>query len=127
MECNAYYNYDTFKRTCPSHTVLEALANKWLYLVVAALKPGKRRYSELQRKLEGVSPKMLTQTLRVLERDGIVRREVYPVVPPRVEYELTALGRELAGLLDHLRTWAETHVPEIMKSREAFEAQTEPG
>jgi DNA-binding HxlR family transcriptional regulator len=127
MESDTYYSYDTFKRTCPSHTVLETLANKWLYLVMAALKPGKRRYSDLQRKLEGVSPKMLTQTLRVLERDGMIRRKVFPVVPPRVEYELTTLGFELAGLLDHLRTWSETHVPEIMKSREAFQTQAETG
>ncbi|WP_406872413.1 helix-turn-helix domain-containing protein [Aminobacter sp. P9b] len=100
-----------------SHTVLEMLASKWVYLVVGVLKPGKRRYGEMQRKVEGITPKMLTQTLRVLERDGLVRREIFPVIPPRVEYELTDLGRNLADLLNQIRVWSEQHAPDIRDAR----------
>ncbi|MBZ9958998.1 MULTISPECIES: helix-turn-helix domain-containing protein [unclassified Mesorhizobium] len=111
------FGYDAFRRTCPSHTVLETLASKWVYLVVCALRQGRQRNGELARKLEGVTPKMLTQTLRVLERDGLVRREVFAVVPPRVEYELTELGQNLAGLLNQIRSWSEQHVPDIKEAR----------
>jgi DNA-binding HxlR family transcriptional regulator len=111
------YGYDAFRRTCPSHTVLEMLASKWVYLTVCALRRGRMRNGELARKLEGITPKMLAQTLRTLERDGLVRREVYPVIPPRVEYELTELGRNLAGLLDQIRAWSEEHASEIRRSR----------
>jgi len=111
------FGYDAFRRTCPSHTVLEMLASKWVYLLVCALRKGRQRNGELARKLEGITPKMLTQTLRVLERDGLVRREVYPVIPPRVEYELTELGQNLAGLLSQIRSWAEEHAPDIKDAR----------
>ncbi|TIO07094.1 MAG: helix-turn-helix transcriptional regulator, partial [Mesorhizobium sp.] len=108
-EDSGSFGYDAFRRTCPSHTVLEMLASKWVYLTVCALRRGRLRNGELARKLEGITPKMLTQTLRGLERDGLVRREVYPVIPPRVEYELTELGQNLAGLLSQIRSWAEEH------------------
>ena len=111
------FGYDAFRRECMSHTVLEMLASKWVYLVVCALCAGKRRHGELARKVEGITPKMLTQTLRVLERDGLVRREIFPVIPPRVEYELTDLGRNLAVLLNQIRAWAERHAPEIHEAR----------
>ncbi|MBN9236689.1 MULTISPECIES: winged helix-turn-helix transcriptional regulator [Phyllobacteriaceae] len=111
------YGYDAFRRTCPSHAVLEMLSSKWVYLTVSALRHGRMRNGELARKLEGITPKMLTQTLRVLERDGLVRRQVFPVIPPHVEYELTALGQDLAGLLDQIRSWSERHVPEIRNAR----------
>ncbi|TPK65861.1 MULTISPECIES: helix-turn-helix domain-containing protein [unclassified Mesorhizobium] len=119
------FGYDAFRRTCPSHTVLETLASKWVYLVVCALRQGRQRNGELARKLEGVTPKMLTQTLRVLERDGLVRREVFAVVPPRVEYELTELGQNLAGLLNQIRSWSEQHVPDIKEARARAAAANE--
>ena len=75
------------------------------------------RHGELSRKVEGITPKMLTQTLRELERDGLVLRKIYPVVPPKVEYELTDLGRNLAGLLDQIRRWSEENAPLIRKAR----------
>nr|WP_245520728.1 MULTISPECIES: helix-turn-helix domain-containing protein [unclassified Mesorhizobium] len=93
------------------------LASKWVYLVVCALRKGRMRNGALARKLEGITPKMLTQTLRVLERDGLVRREVYPVIPPHVEYELTELGQNLAELLTQIRSWAEQHTPDIKDAR----------
>ena len=111
------FGYDAYRRDCMSHTVLEMLASKWVYLVVGALRPGRRRYGEIARKVEGITPKMLTQTLRVLERDGLVRREVFPVIPPHVEYELTDLGQNLAALLNQIRAWAERYAPEIREAR----------
>lgn len=117
--------YDAFQRTCPSHAVLEMLASKWVYLVVCALRGGRMRNGELARRLEGITPKMLTQTLRILERDGLVRREIFPVIPPRVEYELTELGENLAGLLTQIRSWSEEHVPDIKQARARAEANQE--
>lgn len=114
---DAPFGYDAFRRTCPSHTVLGMLASKWVYLTVCALRRGRMRNGELARKLEGITPKMLAQTLRELERDGLVAREVFPVIPPRVEYELTELGHNLAGLLSQIRAWAEEHAPEIRDAR----------
>jgi DNA-binding HxlR family transcriptional regulator len=99
------------------------LANKWAHLVISALGSERVRYRELSRRIEGVTPKMLTQTLRVLERDGLVEREIYPEVPPRVEYRLTRLGGELVGLLDAMLRWSERHVPEILKARAAARAR----
>lgn len=116
-ELDRPFGYDAFRRECMSHTVLEMLASKWVYLVVGALRAGRRRHGELARKVEGITPKMLTQTLRVLERDGLVRREIFPVIPPRVEYELTELGLNLADLLNQIRLWSERHAPEIRDAR----------
>jgi DNA-binding HxlR family transcriptional regulator len=110
-------NYDAFRRSCPSQTVLDVLANKWAHLVICALGSNGVRFGELKRRIEGVTPKMLTQTLRVLERDGLIEREIYPVIPPRVEYRLTKLGQELTGLLDAILRWSESHAPEILKAR----------
>jgi DNA-binding HxlR family transcriptional regulator len=119
------FGYDAFKRECMSHTVLEMLASKWVYLVVGALRTGRRRHGELARKVEGITPKMLTQTLRVLERDGLVSREIFPVIPPRVEYDLTDLGRNLAELLNQIRVWSERHAPEIREARALAAANSE--
>ncbi|MFD2054739.1 winged helix-turn-helix transcriptional regulator [Mesorhizobium calcicola] len=121
------FGYDAFRRTCASHTVLEMLASKWVYLVVCALRKGRLRNGELARKLEGITPKMLTQTLRVLERDGLVRREIFPVIPPRVEYELTELGQNLAGLLNQIRSWSEQHASDIKDARARSAAANEGG
>jgi DNA-binding HxlR family transcriptional regulator len=101
------------------------LASKWVYLVVCALRRGRLRNGELARKLEGIAPKMLTQTLRILERDGLVRREIFPVIPPRVEYELTELGQNLAGLLNQIRSWSEQHVPDIKDARARASAENQ--
>jgi DNA-binding HxlR family transcriptional regulator len=110
-------NYDVFRRSCPSQTVLDVLANKWTHLVICALGSNSVRFGDLKRSIEGVTPKMLTHTLRVLERDGLVEREIYPVIPPRVEYRLTKLGQELTGLLHAILRWSESHAPEILKAR----------
>ncbi|HEY9798335.1 MAG TPA: helix-turn-helix domain-containing protein [Leptolyngbyaceae cyanobacterium] len=108
---------EVFKADCPTQQVLETIADKWSVIVIYALSKGTRRYSELQRLIGGVSQKMLTQTLRKLERDGLVERHVYPVVPPKVEYSLTPLGKTLTELLKAICKWAEIHLDEIEAAR----------
>ena len=108
---------NVFDPRCGSQRVLDLIANRWTALVIYALAGGTQRYSELQRKIGGVSQKMLTQTLRRLEQDGLVARRVYPVVPPKVEYSLTPLGRTLIGPLRAICKWAEAHLPELERTR----------
>ncbi len=109
---------------CESRRVLDLIADKWTTLVIYALgQNGTRRFGELNRDIEGISQKMLTQTLRRLERDGLVRRKVYPEVPPRVEYALTELGASLCEPLRALCRWAEEHLPEMDAPQERATAE----
>lgn len=103
--------------TCPSRQVLDLIADKWVVLVVRALSFGTRRHGEISRAIEGISEKMLSQTLRSLERDGIVQRKVYPVIPPKVEYSLTELGWSLNEVCNALSQWAEGHIGEVNAAR----------
>jgi DNA-binding HxlR family transcriptional regulator len=112
-----------YDRTCPSRQVLDRIGDTWSVLVLLTLTGGPRRYSELQAAVSDISPKMLTQTLRGLERDGLVTRTVHPVVPPRVDYALTALGVSLQGLLESLRVWAETHIDDVVAARAAYDGR----
>ncbi|MFR9723086.1 winged helix-turn-helix transcriptional regulator [Streptomyces sp. MS19] len=111
------------RRDCPSRTVVELLANKWVLFVLGALRRHDRplRFSELRRLLDGITQKVLTQTLRALERDGLVKRTVYPTVPPRVEYGLTALGVEAGALTSAISTWSVEHAPQILEARQDFD------
>jgi DNA-binding HxlR family transcriptional regulator len=102
-----------FSSTCAVPQVLEHIGSKWAILILYALSQGTKRYSELQKQIEGVSPKMLIQNLRKLEACGLVLRVVYPVVPPQVEYSLTSLGETLLDPLAVLCQWAENHVHEL--------------
>lgn len=102
---------------CPSRLVLERIADKWTALVIQILARGTMRYAELQRAIGDISQKMLTQTLRSLERDGLVQRKVHPVVPPKVEYSLTRLGRTLIEPLHALCRWSEKHLAELQANR----------
>jgi len=102
---------------CPSRLVLDRIADKWTALVIQILARGTMRYAELQRAIGGISQKMLTQTLRSLERDGLVQRKVHPVVPPKVEYSLTSLGRTLIDPLHALCRWSEKHLAELQANR----------
>ncbi|MET9465492.1 helix-turn-helix domain-containing protein [Streptomyces sp. NPDC006544] len=108
---------DAYSAKCPTRQVLDHISGKWTILVVDALLEGTLRYTDLKRRIEGVSQKMLTQTLRGLEADGFVTRTVYPTIPPRVEYDLTDLGRSLAEPISALRQWTETHINEIERAR----------
>ena len=108
---------------CPSRLVLDRIADKWTTLIIQLLSKRTMRYAELQREIGGISQKMLTQTLRSLERDGLVDRKVYPVVPPKVEYSLSRLGRTLIEPLRALCRWSEKHLPELQANRARARAQ----
>jgi DNA-binding HxlR family transcriptional regulator len=108
---------NAYLSTCPSRTVLDMLGSKWVTLVVPTLRTGPMRFGALRRRLDGVTQKALTQTLRNLERDGLVTRTVHPTSPPSVEYGLTDLGRSAADLLEQMRIWAETHLGQVLESR----------
>jgi DNA-binding HxlR family transcriptional regulator len=109
-----------FDADCPSRHFLSRLADKWSVLVIYALEGGPQRNGELRRMIGGISQKMLTQTLRNLERDGLVARKVHAVVPPRVDYALTPLGRSLGGPLAVFCEWAERHLPQMIAARRRF-------
>ncbi|KAB1148821.1 helix-turn-helix transcriptional regulator [Streptomyces luteolifulvus] len=123
----ARIEYDAFLKSCPTHQLLGRISDKWAGLIISALTGGPMRYSDLGRRIAGVSPKMLTQTLRSLERDGLVSRTVTPSVPVRVDYELTALGTSLSGLMTAVKEWAETNIEEVNKAREAYDAEAPSG
>lgn len=116
--------FDVMDPDCPSRVVLQRIGDKWTPLIVQALKDGALRFSELRTAVGGITPKVLTQTLRALERDGLVDRTVFAEVPVRVEYRLTALGESLLGPLDAVRAWAESHAGKILRARDAFDAAT---
>lgn len=112
--------YNALSVHCPSRQLLDLIADKWTALILYMLSLQTQRYSELQRGIEGISKKMLTQTLRSLEENGLVTRTVYPVVPPKVEYNLTDLGETLIPLLGAVKDWAETHIDDVLAAREAY-------
>jgi DNA-binding HxlR family transcriptional regulator len=112
--------YNAYVAECPSRQVLAALSDKWVTLVLTALAASPQRYSELSRTIAGVSQKMLTQTLRTLERDGLVTRTITPAVPVRVEYQLTPLGRTLLPVVRAIKDWSETHIAEVQAARAAY-------
>ncbi|THV40240.1 helix-turn-helix transcriptional regulator [Glycomyces buryatensis] len=106
---------------CQCRSVLDLLANKWTALIIDALEVRTHRFGELRQRLKGISRKMLTQTLRALEADGLVNRKVYPEVPLRVEYSLTDLGRSAAIPLRQLKAWSRDNADEIARSRQAYD------
>jgi DNA-binding HxlR family transcriptional regulator len=108
---------DVLDAECPSRQVLDRIADKWTALIIRVLADGTHRFGQLQRRVDGISQKMLTQTLRDLERDGLVERTVHPVVPPHVEYRLTPLGRSLRQPLDAICAWAEAHLAQMLAAR----------
>ena len=112
---------NAFDPDCPTRIVLDRVGDKWTVLVVSALADGTLRFTELRARVGGVAPKVLTQTLRALERDGILKRTVYAEVPPRVEYSLTRLGRSLATPIDAIQNWAETHVAAVLTARDKYD------
>jgi DNA-binding HxlR family transcriptional regulator len=115
--------YDPMSAACPTREVLTRIADKWSMLVILALEPGTLRFSELRRRVEGVTQKMLTQTLRGLERDGLVTRTAYPTVPVTVEYALTPLGRSLGDAVQAVRGWAIANIDDVHAARAHFDAR----
>ena len=119
---HAKVEYDSFLSQCPSRQLLDRISDKWVALILAALgSEGPQRYSELSRRLAGVSQKMLTQTLRSLERDGLLTRTVTPTVPVTVTYELTDLGLSLQQVMWAVKLWAEAHMDEVLVNRKQYD------
>ncbi|GAB7050784.1 winged helix-turn-helix transcriptional regulator [Catenuloplanes indicus] len=126
----AKVEYDAFLAACPSRQLLDRISDKWVALILSALgsgpdctgEPRPMRYSELSRLLAGVSQKMLTQTLRALERDGLITRSVEATVPVTVTYELTGLGLSLHAMMRGLKMWAQDHMDEVLTHRAAYDA-----
>ena len=117
------YSPNVYASACPTRFVLDRIADKWTTLIIGSLENGPQRFSALRRQIEGISQKMLTQTLRQLERDGLVKRTIYPAVPPRVEYELTPLGQTLCEPISALRPWAETYIAQVSTAQAIYDAQ----
>lgn len=118
--------YDILNPNCPTQDVLGRIAGKWTMVVILALGDGALRYAELRRRVKGVTKKMLTQTLRALERDGLVERRVFDTVPVQTEYELTTLGRSLADAVAVIREWAYGNVEGITGARARYDARERP-
>ena len=114
---------NAFDPDCPTRVVLDRIGDKWTVLVIGALMDGPRRFTALRQHIGGVAPKVLTQTLRAMERDGLLTRTVFAQVPPRVDYALTDLGVSLGGPIAVLTDWAELHVGKILAARDEFVAQ----
>jgi DNA-binding HxlR family transcriptional regulator len=110
-----------YDRSCPAHVVIDHLADKWAVLIIGRLANGTLRFGELRRAVDGISQKMLTVTLRDLERDGLVSRKLYASVPPKVEYSLTPLGASLSDKAEDLCRWAEANMEQILRARDNFD------
>ncbi|MET9584768.1 helix-turn-helix domain-containing protein [Streptomyces sp. NPDC006539] len=117
--------FDVFSRQCPSRGTLEHVTGRWGSLTLTALHDSGFRFNELRRRVDGVSEKMLSQTLHALERDGLVHREAQPTNPPRVDYELTPLGREVADRLRGLIELVEGRMPEVLDARNRYDEARE--
>lgn len=113
---------NVLNKRCPSNDVLDMVADKWSVMIIYALRQETRRYRDLERMIDGISQKMLTQTLRSLERNGLVKRKAYPVVPPHVEYTLTPLGVSLHGVLAPLCRWSMDNFAGVLGAREDYDA-----
>ncbi|MGW0068387.1 winged helix-turn-helix transcriptional regulator [Streptosporangium sandarakinum] len=116
--------YDAYLAACPARELLDTISDKWGSLILNALADGPLRYSDLGRIIAGVSQKMLTQTLRGLEGDGLVSRTVTPSVPVRVDYALTDLGRDLQPVMRAIKLWAESHIEQVHDARESYDRRS---
>jgi len=119
--------FDVMAAACPTRQVIGRVGGKWSLLVLYALSTGTKRFSQLRSEVEGISQKMLTQTLRELERDGLVHRHAYATIPPKVEYRLTPLGESLEDAIAVVRHWAYAHMDEIAASREGYDRRAAQG
>ncbi len=118
----ATHGWDCYSSACPSRLVLNRLADKWALLILGTLSGGPVRFNELRRRIDGVSQKMLSQTLKNLERDGLICRRAYATVPVTVEYAMTELGETLAETIIALRVWTATHMDNILAAQSAYDA-----
>jgi DNA-binding HxlR family transcriptional regulator len=107
---------------CPTRIVLDRIADKWTVLVLGVLSGGRRRFNQLRREIDGLTQKMLSQTLKALERDGLVARKVIPSAPVTVEYSITPLGATLSATVDELQRWARDHIGEVVQAQRRYDA-----
>ncbi len=114
--------WNAYATNCPTRLVLDRIADKWAVLVLGLLGNGPVRFNQLRRQIEGISQKMLSQTLKSLERDGLVSRKVTPTVPVTVEYSITPLGETLSATVDGLRIWAETHIGKVLVAQQQYDS-----
>lgn len=112
-----------YSADCPTRLVLDRIADKWTVLLLGLLGKEPVRFNRLRREIEGLSQKVLAQTLRKLERDGLVSRTAFPTVPVTVEYALTPLGRTLAAAVEPLRVWAENHIQEVRRAQQVYDGR----
>lgn len=115
--------WNVYNKNCPTRLVLDRIADKWTVLIVGTLAKETKRFGQLKKEIDGISQKMLTQTLRALERDGVVSRKVYPTIPPKVEYSLTSLGHTLVELLEGITTWSESNIEQVLHAQETYDAR----
>ena len=118
--------WNPYAAACPTRMVIDRIADKWAVLLLGLLADGPMRFNQLRRSIDGLSQKMLSQTLKGLERDGLVRRKVFPTVPVTVEYSISPLGRTLAAMLDGLRVWAEANVADVLAAQQRYDRQIAP-
>jgi DNA-binding HxlR family transcriptional regulator len=117
--------WNPYAATCPTRQLLDRISDKWVVLVLTLLEEGPKRFSVLKREIDGISQKMLSQTLRALEQDGFITRRAFPTVPVTVEYELTTLGRSLSVALTPMIDWASANMTRVLKARDAYEKKPE--
>lgn len=125
MDTKALIRWNVYDDQCPTRKTLDRIADKWTVLLIGRLAKGARRFGELRRDIAGISPKVLTQKLRELERDGLLTRRIYASVPPKVEYRLTPLGETLIGLLDAIRVWSETHIEAVLTAQQTYDSRAD--
>jgi DNA-binding HxlR family transcriptional regulator len=117
MKANAY------SADCPTRQILDRVGDKWAVLILLLLRDAPTRFNQLRRAIEGISQKMLSQVLKSLERDGLIKRRVIATVPVTVEYSILPLGSTLAAAVDHLRDWAESNLKEVLAAQRRYDAQ----
>src|SRR5215467_2431168 len=116
-------NGNVYSADCPTRQILDRVGDKWAVLILLLLRDETKRFNQLRRAIEGISQKMLSQVLKSLERDGLIRRRVIPTVPVTVEYSMTPLGITLAAAVDPLRDWAERYLKEVLAAQRRYDAQ----
>ena len=112
-----------YDANCPTRMILDRIGDKWAVLILGLLEDEPQRFNRLRRSIEGLSQKVLSQTLKSLERDGLVQRRAFATVPVTVEYSITPLGRTLAAMLNGLRDWAETHIGDVVAAQKRYDAR----
>ena len=116
-------NGNVYAADCPTRQILDRIGDKWAVLILLLLRDDTKRFNQLRRAIEGISQKMLSQVLKSLERDGLIRRRVIATVPVTVEYSITPLGKTLAAAVDPLRDWAETNLKDVLAAQRRYDAQ----